>query len=152
MTLRVLKVIDAPWFKIIDGTGAFSTASAKLLRNRRFRSNYLGHAQPVESPLASGKHSTRLGTVDLGPTDLPSEKAPLIHIYSNDNKKLTREECEAQGKRYCDKSKPSEPMPAFSGQETYHADIEGSFNAFGVIVVKCCACGIGLTGVPDIPC
>ena len=42
--LRVIKVIDAPWFKIIDGTGAFSTASAKLLRNRRFRSNYLGHA------------------------------------------------------------------------------------------------------------
>ncbi len=42
--MRVLKVIDAPWFKIIDGTGAFSTASAKLLRNRRFRSNYLGHA------------------------------------------------------------------------------------------------------------
>jgi hypothetical protein len=42
--LRVLKVIDAPSFKIIDGTGAFSTASAKLLRNRRFRSSYLGHA------------------------------------------------------------------------------------------------------------
>jgi hypothetical protein len=42
--MRVLKVIDAPWFKIIDGTGAFSTASAKLLKNRRFRSNYLGHA------------------------------------------------------------------------------------------------------------
>jgi hypothetical protein len=44
--MRVLKVIDAPWFKIIDGTGAFSTASAKLRRNRRFRSNYLGHAHP----------------------------------------------------------------------------------------------------------
>jgi hypothetical protein len=42
--VRVLKVIIAPWFKIIDGTGAFSTASVKLLRNRRFRSNYLGHA------------------------------------------------------------------------------------------------------------
>jgi hypothetical protein len=43
--VRVLKVIDAPWFKITDGTGAFSTASANLLRNRRFRSSYLGHAQ-----------------------------------------------------------------------------------------------------------
>ena len=47
----MLKVIDAPWFKIIDGTGAFSTASAKLLRNRRFRSNYLGHAQLSPFPL-----------------------------------------------------------------------------------------------------
>jgi predicted GTPase len=46
---RVLKVIDAPWFKIIDGTGAFSTASAKLLRNRRFRSSYLGHAHPAQA-------------------------------------------------------------------------------------------------------
>ena len=39
------RLIDAAQFKIIDGIGAFSTASAKLLRNRRFRSNYLGHAQ-----------------------------------------------------------------------------------------------------------
>ena len=45
VSVRVLKVIDAPWFKIIDGTGVFSTPSAKLLRNRRFRSDYLGHAQ-----------------------------------------------------------------------------------------------------------
>jgi hypothetical protein len=30
--VRVLKVIDALWFKIIDRTGAFSTPSAKLLR------------------------------------------------------------------------------------------------------------------------
>jgi hypothetical protein len=44
----VLKVIDAPRFKIIDRTGAFSTASAKSLRNRRFRSNYVGHAQMHE--------------------------------------------------------------------------------------------------------
>ena len=43
--LRVIEVIDAPWFKIINGTGAFSTSPAKLLRNRRFRSNYLGHLQ-----------------------------------------------------------------------------------------------------------
>ena len=41
----MLKVIDAPWFKIIDGTEAFATPSAKLLRTRRFRSNYPGHAQ-----------------------------------------------------------------------------------------------------------
>ena len=58
--MRELKVIDAPWFKIIDGTGAFSTASAKLLRNRRFRSNYLGHAHPApsESGNVKPKHST----------------------------------------------------------------------------------------------
>jgi len=43
--VRVIEVIDAPWFKIIDGTGAFSTSPAKLLRNRRLRSNYLGYAQ-----------------------------------------------------------------------------------------------------------
>ena len=42
--MRVLKVIVAPPFKKIDGTEAFSAPSAKMLRNRRFRSNYLGHA------------------------------------------------------------------------------------------------------------
>jgi hypothetical protein len=51
--MRVLKVIDAPCFKIIDGTGAFSTASAKLLRNRRFRSSYLGHAHAAVKALAA---------------------------------------------------------------------------------------------------
>ena len=35
--MRVIKVFDAPWRKIIDGTGAVSTPSAKVLRNRRFR-------------------------------------------------------------------------------------------------------------------
>jgi hypothetical protein len=35
--VRVIKVFDAQWLGIIDGTGALSTASARLLRNRRFR-------------------------------------------------------------------------------------------------------------------
>jgi hypothetical protein len=34
---RVIKVFGAPWLEIIDGTGAVSTPSAKLLRNHRFR-------------------------------------------------------------------------------------------------------------------
>jgi len=29
----VIKVFDAPWLKISDETGVFTTASAKLLRN-----------------------------------------------------------------------------------------------------------------------
>jgi hypothetical protein len=35
--VRVIKVFDAPLVEIIDKTGAVSTPSAKLLRNRRFR-------------------------------------------------------------------------------------------------------------------
>ena len=46
----MLKVIDARRIEIIYGTGTFSTPSAKLLGNRRFRSNYLDRAQGV-SPL-----------------------------------------------------------------------------------------------------
>jgi hypothetical protein len=46
-SVRVIKVIEAPWFKMIDGTGPLSRPSAKLLSNRRFRSNYLGHAHSV---------------------------------------------------------------------------------------------------------
>jgi hypothetical protein len=45
--VRVIKVTDALLFKIIHGTGAFSSASAKLPRNRRFRSNYPGRAHPA---------------------------------------------------------------------------------------------------------
>jgi hypothetical protein len=47
-TLRAVKVIGAPWFKIIDGKGAFETPSAKLIRNRRLHVDYLGHAQADE--------------------------------------------------------------------------------------------------------
>jgi hypothetical protein len=32
--MRVIKVFDAPLVEMIDAPGAFSTASAKLLRNR----------------------------------------------------------------------------------------------------------------------
>ena len=34
VSLRVIKVFDAPLVEIIDETGAFSTASANVLRNR----------------------------------------------------------------------------------------------------------------------
>jgi hypothetical protein len=44
-SVRVRKVIDAPAIEIIDGTRAYSAAPTKLLRNRGFRSTYLGHAQ-----------------------------------------------------------------------------------------------------------
>jgi hypothetical protein len=42
----MVKLFDAPWLDIADEPGAFPTASAKLLRNRRFRSDYLGYAHP----------------------------------------------------------------------------------------------------------
>jgi hypothetical protein len=45
--LRVIKVFDAPRRAIIDGTGTFSTASAKSLRNCRFRVDSLGYSQPA---------------------------------------------------------------------------------------------------------
>jgi hypothetical protein len=66
--VKVLKVIDALWFKMIDGVQAFSTASAKLLRSRRFRSNDLGHAQSeirkpfdvlAEGPLSKNSRGDR---------------------------------------------------------------------------------------------
>jgi hypothetical protein len=43
--VRAIKGIDAPSISIIDGTRAFSAVSAKLLTNRRLRSEYLDHAQ-----------------------------------------------------------------------------------------------------------
>jgi hypothetical protein len=50
--MRVLKVIDAPWFRILNAMGAFSTPSAKLFRNRQFRCYYLGHAQRSSGSMA----------------------------------------------------------------------------------------------------
>jgi hypothetical protein len=49
--VKVLKIIDTPRIGVIDGTGAFSTASAKLLRNRGFPVNYIGHAQAMGRPV-----------------------------------------------------------------------------------------------------
>jgi hypothetical protein len=41
--LRVIKVIDAPQCRIIDETGAFSAASAKLIKNCGCPVDCLGH-------------------------------------------------------------------------------------------------------------
>jgi hypothetical protein len=43
--VRVVKVIVAPPFKIIDGTWACSTASVKTLRNRGIHLKDLAYAQ-----------------------------------------------------------------------------------------------------------
>src|SRR5207248_2925666 len=44
-----------------SGGVIFWTASAKLLRNRRFRSNYLGHAHPEPARGRSGRCDRRVG-------------------------------------------------------------------------------------------
>ena len=51
--MRVLKVIDAPWFKIIDGTGPFSTASADT--DWEFSANFDRQASATDSVLFLGR-------------------------------------------------------------------------------------------------
>jgi hypothetical protein len=57
-TLETIAIIEAPSIELSDGTGAFSTASVKLLRNRRFPVDYLGHAEePLWLELSSASWS-----------------------------------------------------------------------------------------------
>src|SRR4051812_7198285 len=43
--MRAIKVMGAPSIEIIDGKGAFSTASAKLLRNVTVRPNHVSSSR-----------------------------------------------------------------------------------------------------------
>src|SRR4051794_25883685 len=52
--------LNQPDLKVIDTTRAFAAASAKLLRNRGFPVDYLGHAQEAQSLASSGASTSSI--------------------------------------------------------------------------------------------
>src|SRR4051794_17796488 len=80
--MRVAKVFDAPWFKIIDATGAYTTPSAKVLMNRRFRLDYLGHAHPRIAQGNSWRFThSRRHFYETSPEGLLVLPLSLVHVF-----------------------------------------------------------------------
>ena len=86
----MLEVIDTPWCKIIDETGALSTPSARLLRNRRSRSKYLGYAHPqLIKTFAKQRRNQNLLLSEISRLLEPSADFVRLAVSNLETRKLT---------------------------------------------------------------